>query len=73
MKCVLTSSFGEKESIMGNHVCLEGTRLTVYFLLMLIDAGRSNEEIINSYPILKDKVESLAFLRILFNDIKGQF
>lgn len=58
---------------MGDQVCIDETRITVYHLLLQIDYGLSNEEIIHSYPSLKGKEEPIQVIRMLYKDLKGQF
>jgi len=39
-------------SVMGGKACIEGTRITVGMILMLISEGTTNDEILTEYPHL---------------------
>ena len=65
MKCVL-KVFNDVLQVY-----LDETNVSVFYLFHLMDKGKSNEEIISMYSNIN--TESLEVLRILFNDIKGQF
>ena len=40
-------------AVMGGNACIRGMRVTVGTVLGLLAAGRSPEEILNSYPYLE--------------------
>ena len=50
-------------AVMGGRPCIRGMRITVGTIVGLLAAGRSREEILNSYPYLEsaDIDEALAY------------
>jgi uncharacterized protein (DUF433 family) len=50
-------------AIMGGKPCIRGMRVTVGAIVGLVAAGRTNEEILGSYPYLEaaDVAEALAY------------
>ena len=49
--------------VMGGRPCIRGLRVTVGMIVGLVAAGRTNEEILQSYPYLEpeDIREALAY------------